>query len=58
MTKRELQILENLGFDISRPKEEILSNLIRLADYLYKEVALSEKQRFLRDIDRLKKHTN
>lgn len=58
MTTREIQILKELGFDLNRPKEEIFSNLIRLADYLYKELNLNEQDRFLRDIQRLTKKTN
>lgn len=58
MTSKEVKILKELGFDLSRPKEETFSNLIRLADYLYKELALNEQDRFLRDIQRLTKKTN
>lgn len=58
MTTREEQILKELGFDLNRPKEEIFSNLVRLADYLYKELNLSEQDRFIREIKRLTKKTN
>jgi hypothetical protein len=58
MTPKQLYILEKLGLDINKPEEEIFESIINLADYLYKELEIDERERFMREIKRLKNPTN
>lgn len=59
MTPKEIYILEKLGIDASKSNDEILHDLINLADWLYDELERDEQIRFLREIRRLiQKPTN
>lgn len=53
MTPRELHIFKKLGIDPDRPREEVLQDLLNLADYLYNCLEEDEKTRFMKELRRL-----
>lgn len=52
MTPKQLNTLEKLGVDTSKSEEEILVDLINIAEWLHDELERDEQTRFLRDIRR------
>lgn len=53
MTPKQLNTLKKLGIDPDKSEEDILHDLINLADWLYDELEREESIKFIREIRRL-----
>jgi len=58
MDKKQLQQLVKLGVNTEQTTIDIFANVLDLAEFLYDELSIQEKDRFKIELYRLKKPTN